>query len=95
MKYLKIFLTLIFAAAAAVFYLGNKEWLGGEVAVSVPFDEAASAHTKNGIVIAAAFLLGMLFTLIYSSLNWIDLMGRNRKISRLEGELEKSKKERD
>ncbi len=88
MKYLRIFLTLIFVLAGALLYRDN-DWMGNEIVInfkSIPFYSIAPIYTKTGVVAALAFLLGMLFTLIHSSLNWIDLMGKNKKISKLESE---------
>ncbi len=96
MKYLKLFLTLIFVAFGAVVYLGNRDWMNGEMVLNlnrVPFYEIAPVYTKAGIAVAAGFLLGMIFALIHSSLNWIELMQSRRKIRRLEGEAEDKKEE--
>ncbi len=89
MKYLKLVLTLVFIAAGVLLYLGNKEFMHGDLVIN--FDafvyEATAVHTKNGIALASVFLLGMIFALIHSSLNWIELIRKNRKISSLESKI--------
>ena len=92
MKYLKLFLTLIFAVFAAVFYLSNS-WLSEAATVSfgkIPPQIYAAPELPPvpvWTVVASAFLLGIVFTLIHSSLNWLELIGKNRKIKKLEGEM--------
>ncbi len=89
MKYVKLLATLIFVIAGAIVYFGNTEWMKTELVVSflkVPFYEIGDVYTTGGAALGVAFLLGMAFTLIYSSLNWIELAGKNRKIRKLERE---------
>ncbi|MGI9558098.1 MAG: hypothetical protein ACR2NQ_00305 [Thermodesulfobacteriota bacterium] len=90
MKYVKLLATLIFVIAGAVVYFGNTEWMKTKFDLS--FESVALLYdidavtTTGGAALGVAFLLGMAFTLIYSSLNWIELAGRNRKIRKLERE---------
>lgn len=101
MKYLKTVLTLIFVIAGAVVYFSNKEWMSAPLMVNfnrVPFYEIPPVYTDNRTAVAAVFLLGMMLALIHSSLNWIELAGKNRKIRKLESEITESKeneKEKD
>ena len=94
MKYLKIIFTLIFVAAGAAVYFSNREFMHAPVTIgfeSVPFYHIAPVFTTAGAVLAATFLLGMIFALGHSSLNWIELIGKNRKINKLEKEAEAEK----
>lgn len=90
MKYLRIIFTLIFVAGGAVIYFSNKEWMHAPVVVGFEslsmFKEVLPVATTTGFALFAAFLLGMIFALGHSSLNWIDLIGKNRKIRKLEKE---------
>ncbi len=88
---------MIFVIAGALLYYGN-DWMWAPLTVSlpsVPFFEIPPFYTKTGTVIATAFLLGMLFALIHSSLNWIDLIRKNRKLGRLESEMAESENRED
>lgn len=93
MKYLKAIFTLIFVAAGALIYLGNVEWMNTSAVFSFNsfgLYEIPQVSATNGMALAAAFLLGMIFALIHSSLNWIELMSKNRKIKKLESAAEKT-----
>ena len=92
MKYLKIIFTLIFVAAGAALYFSNREWADTPAVIgfdSVPFYSIPPVFSTNGIILATTFLLGMVFALGHSSLNWIELIGKNRKIRKLEKEMGK------
>lgn len=98
MKYVKLFLTLVFFAFGAVFYLSN-EWMNEAASMSfskIPpqiYTVPELPTVPVWTVVASAFLLGMIFTLIHSSLNWFELMSKNRKISRLESKMPEDEKE--
>ncbi|WP_462137974.1 LapA family protein [Candidatus Mycalebacterium sp.] len=89
MKYVKLILTLIFVVFGAVFYLSNA-WMNEAMSVSfgkIPpqiYVIPELPAVQMWAVVASAFLLGIIFTLIHSSLNWLELVGKNRKISKLE-----------
>ena len=98
MKYLKIVITLIFVAVGAVVYFSNRGWMDAPAVIgfgAVPFREIMPVATTTGMALLAAFLLGMIFALTHSSLNWMELIGKNRKIRKLEKEMGKEGEEGD
>ncbi|QMU55825.1 MAG: hypothetical protein GKS04_01290 [Candidatus Mycalebacterium zealandia] len=89
MKYLKLILTLVFVTFGAVVYLSNA-WMNQITSLSfskIPqqiYVVPELPSVQMWAVVGSAFLLGIVFTLMHSSLNWISLVSKNRKISKLE-----------